>query len=350
MSAQAASIHIGPDAAAAVAGWLANRVSEVDPPLRFELIVGGRSNLTYAVNDRAGRRWVLRRPPLAGVVQSAHDVGREHRIMAALAGTAVPVPRMIGSNDDADLIGAPFYVMDFVDGVVPADRETVERHLEVPARAALAESVVDVLVGLHAVSPAAVGLADLGRGPGYVERQLVRWSAQLERLGDPPSPLMRDVQGRLLASVPSQVDTTIVHGDYRLGNMIVGPDGAVRALLDWELCTLGDPLADLGWLLSSWSPESGGPDPGLSVPTIAEGFPPAEEVLRRYRGRSGRGVHDAGFYIAFGFWRLAAILAGVRARILRGAYGPVGPEADELAARLERCTEAADAAARAAGL
>jgi aminoglycoside phosphotransferase (APT) family kinase protein len=157
---------------------------------------------------------------------------------------------------------------------------------------------------------------------------------------------MRDVVSRLQASVPAQAATTIVHGDYRLGNMIVGGDGTIRAVLDWELCTLGDPLADVGWMLSYWNPEVAEVE---SVPTAAEGFPGADEVLRRYHERSGRPVDDFGFYLAYGYWRLAAILAGVYARTVRGAYGPAGADAEQMAERVVRLTEAADAAARAAG-
>jgi aminoglycoside phosphotransferase (APT) family kinase protein len=336
---------VDPPTAGRIARWLADRGVEVREPLRFAVVPGGRSNLTYRVTDAAGGRWILRRPPLSSLHASAHDVLREHRIMAALRPSAVPVPDMVGAEPRPDLIGAPFFVMAYVDGTVLADQATAERALEPAARARAGESIVDLLATLHAVDPAAVGLADLGRGGDYLGRQLRRWGGQLDRLDDDGR--MRAVLHRLRASPPEQGDVAIVHGDFRPGNMIVGSDGTVRALLDWELCTLGDPLADLGWLLAYWGSGTEVALP-LSVPTRAAGFPSREAVLERYARRSGRAVHDVGYYVAFALWRLAVILAGVRARTRDGAYG--APAADAtLEERVATVVAAADAATRAAG-
>lgn len=330
---------------AAVTRWLAASGVAIEPPLTASLITGGRSNLTYRISDAAGAQWVLRRPPLSGVIASAHDVLREHRIMAALAGTAVPVPVMVAACDDPDVIGVPFFVMDYVDGVVLRDQATAEAQLTEAARAAVGAPLVEALAALHATDPAKVGLASLGQGTGYVGRQLARWERQLERLGIPEDAGMHDVLVRLQAGIPEQRQVTIVHGDFRPGNVIVGPDGRLRALLDWELATLGDPLADLGWLMAYW----GAPGDGLTfpVPTRAAGFEPREQLSARYARLTGRSLSDLSFYLAFALWRLAAIIAGVNARARMGAYGTgLVDVADE---RVKQLTEAARAATEVAG-
>jgi aminoglycoside phosphotransferase (APT) family kinase protein len=330
---------------AAVAGWLATRDVGIEPPLEASLITGGRSNLTYQITDAAGTRWVLRRPPLSGVIASAHDVLREYRIMAALARSEVPVPRMVAACDDEDVIGVPFFVMDYIDGVVPRDQPTAEAQLTEAARAAAGASMVDALAALHAIDPATVGLAGLGKGHGYVSRQLARWERQLESLGVPGDDDMRDVLARLQAGIPEQREVTIVHGDFRPGNVMLGPDGQVRALLDWELGTLGDPLADLGWLMAYW----GAPGDGLPlpVPTRAAGFEPRDQLSARYARQTGRSLDDLDFYLAFALWRMAAIFAGVNARARMGAYGTasVGVADD----RVHKLAAAARAATEVAG-
>jgi aminoglycoside phosphotransferase (APT) family kinase protein len=328
-----------------LAGWLTEHEVAVEPPLNASLIMGGRSNLTYRITDAAGAQWVLRRPPLTGVIASAHDVLREYRIMGALAGTPVPVPAMVAACDDLDVLGAPFFVMDYVEGVVPRDQVTVEAQLTEAARATVGSSLVDALMALHAIDPAQAGLAGLGKGHDYVSRQLVRWERQLERLGVPEDVGMHDVLVRLQTGVPEQRDVTVVHGDFRPGNVIVGPDGQVRALLDWELATLGDPLADLGWFMVYWgTPGDGLP---LTVPTRAAGFERRERLSARYAQMTGRSLDDLDFYLAFSLWRLAAIIAGVNSRARQGAYGavPVGV-ADH---RVEQLVAAAQAATEVAG-
>jgi aminoglycoside phosphotransferase (APT) family kinase protein len=304
-----------------VSAWFAAKVPAARPPLAFELIPGGHSNLTFLVRDAAGAAWVLRRPPLSGVLPSAHDMGREHRIIAALRGTPVPVPAAIGLCQDPSVTGAPFYVMDYVDGVVPRDQATVERTLGLPQRAAATASLVEVLADLHRVDPDAVGLGQLGRREAYVERQLRRWGRQWEQSKTRELPAIEEAGRRLAARVPPQQGSALVHGDYRLDNLIVSPAGRVLAVIDWELCTLGDPLADVGLLLVYWSEPGDELQPLESAPTAVPGFPSRAEVAAAYAAASDLDLGDLDFYVALGYWKLAVILEGVYARALGGAYG-----------------------------
>ena len=315
----AAPPGIEPDATTA---WFAANVPGVRPPLAFHLIPGGRSNLTYLVRDAAGAAWVLRRPPLSGVLPSAHDMGREHRIISALRDTPVPVPEAVGLCPDASVTGAPFYVMSYVDGIVPRDRDAVANTFDERQRAAAAGSLVESLVALHRVDPDEVGLGDLGRRDGYVERQLRRWGRQWEQSKTRELPAIEEVGRRLAARVPPQGPATIVHGDYRLDNVIVSPAGEVLAVIDWELCTLGDPLADVGLLMVYWSEPGDDVLPLGSAPTALPGFPRRDEVAAAYAHSSGRDLSDLEFYIALGYWKLAVILEGVYARSAAGAPDP----------------------------
>ena len=307
---------------AGVTAWFQAEVPDARPPLRFERLPGGRSNLTYRVRDAAGGDFVLRRPPLHGVLQSAHDMAREHRIIAALAATEVPVPAALGLCEDPAVTGAPFYVMAYVDGAVPRDEATVTAAFDEQARAAAADSLVDALVALHGVDPDAVGLGQLGRREGYLERQLRRWKRQLEQSRTRELPVLDEVHRRLEAAVPAQVGPArVVHGDYRLDNVILSPAGRVLAVLDWELCTLGDPLADVGLLLVYWAEPGDTALPLGTAPTRLPGFPPRAALTAAYAARSGRAVDQLDYYMAFGYWKLAVILEGVYARYTAGAYG-----------------------------
>lgn len=304
-----------------VTDWLAERVPELSPPLRFDVIEGGRSNLTYRVADLAENTFALRRPPLSGVLPSAHDMRREHRVISALAGTGVPVPGTIGLCTDHEILGADFYVMDFVTGVVGHDPESIAAALPESARATAGESAVDSLLRLHQVDPDSVGLSDLGRGTGYVAGQLKRWTGQVVSLPIEPIAGLVEMGEQLAGRVPPQRAVTIAHGDYRFGNLMLDPDGQVAAILDWELCTRGDPLADLGWLLSYWSTPSGLDALPMAMPTTAPGFISRDEALARYGAGSDLPMDDVDFYVAFAYWRLGAVLAGVYSRSISGAYG-----------------------------
>ena len=335
--------------AAGVTTWLQAHASDVTPPLHFSLIAGGRSNLTYTVTDSSGARFVLRRPPLGPLLPSAHDMGREHRIMTALAGSPVPVPPVVGLATDESVTGAPFYVMRFVDGLILRDPDVVEPVPE-SVRWAASESLVDVLADLHTVEPDDVGLGDLGRRDGYVERTLRRWRGQWEKSKSREIPLIEELAERLAADIPPAGPARIVHGDYRLDNCIVSADdGAVRAVLDWELCTLGDPLADLGQLLMYWAE----PDDEFSAlfwaPTRAPGFPGRKEVTARYAARSGRDLSDLDFFIALAYWKGACILEGVYVRYASGQYPATDDSWREFETVIPRMAEAADDYARKAG-
>ncbi|MVZ99624.1 phosphotransferase [Actinomadura sp. LD22] len=299
-----------------VGEWLASHVPGLAAPVRFALVSGGRSNLTYRVTDAAGSLYALRRPPTGGVLETAHDMGREWRFISALAGTAVPVAPPLAFCADAAVTGAPFYVMGFVDGTVLADRAAAEE-LAPAARAAACGNLVDVLAALHALDPHEVGLGDMVRRTGFAERQLRRWLHQARQSGADYLPLLVEVHGMLAARVPEQ-GTGVVHGDYRPGNLAFGPDGTVRAVFDWELATSGDALADLGYLVSNWQ-EPGDPagaaPPG---PTTVPGFASRAELAGRYARVSGRDVSGLPYWVAFAHWRSACIGAGVQARYLAG--------------------------------
>ena len=330
-------------AADRVTAWFESHVAGVRPPLRFELITGGHSNLTYRVEDAAGGCYVLRRPPLGAIVATAHDMAREHRIIAALGPTDVPVPPALGLCGDAEVNGAPFYVMAWVDGAVLADAETVEKHFPPAARWRIGESTIEVLAALHRLDPDAVGLGDLGRRENYLARQLRRWRLQWEQTKTRELPLMEEVHAILEAEMPAQVGSAIVHGDYRTGNTITGWDGRIAAVLDWELCTLGDPLADLGYLMNVWTgpgevaPTSRG---ATGTPTSAGGFPDRRWMLERYHQLSGRDPGRVDYYRAFQYWRLAAIVEGVMARYMKGVMGQAA-NVDEFRAQIDAMAAAA---------
>lgn len=319
--------------AAPVTRWMADRIPDLAPPLAFELITGGASNLTFRVTDAEDGRWVLRRPPTGHVLASAHDMTREHRIIAALADTAVPVPPAIGLCQDESVNGADFYVMGFVDGEIVFDLADGEAY-DQAKRGGLAHSLVDTLVDLHAIDPGAVGLGDLGRTEDYCARQLRRWKRQVDEGSDRELPAFQELHSRLAAGIPPQQGAGIVHGDYRLDNCMTGADGRIAAVLDWELCTLGDVLADLAGMVMWW-----GDDPEArgrlgDVPTRADGFGSADDVVERYASRSERDLSDLPWYVAFQHWRLAAISEGVRVRYALGAMGDQErTEADDADAR-----------------
>jgi aminoglycoside phosphotransferase (APT) family kinase protein len=308
----------------AVSAWLEHNVDGATGPFSFQVVAGGHSNLTYVVTAADGRRLVLRRPPLGHLLASAHDMGREHRIISALADTPVPVPAALGYCADPDVTGAPFYVMSYVDGYVLRDRAAVEAALTPEARHRAAHALVETLAAIHGVDIDAVGLSDLARHEGYIARQLKRWYGQWQQSKTRELPAIDQVHDRLLARIPEQGPATIVHGDYRLDNTIVGSDGEVAAVLDWEICTLGDPMADVGLLQVYWT--GPGDDASAwtsSTATTAPGFPDRDELLAAYAGVSGRDLTSIDFYVAFAYWKLACISEGVYARYRAGAKGDV---------------------------
>jgi aminoglycoside phosphotransferase (APT) family kinase protein len=316
--------HVGVDVPA-VSAWLEANVAGAVAPFSFELIAGGHSNLTYRVVGEDGHALVLRRPPLGHLLASAHDMGREHRVIAALARTPVPVAPARGFCADVDVSGAPFYIMDFVEGHVIRDRVAAETLLEPAARATAGTDLVDTLAAIHAVDIEAVGLADLGRHEGYIARQLKRWYGQWQQSQTRPLRAVDEVHDLLSSQIPEQGPACIVHGDYRLDNTILHPTvpGRIVAVLDWEMSTLGDPLTDLGTLLAYWSEATD--DAVLAAArvmapvTAADGFPSRAEVVERYAARTGFDVSGIEWYQAFAYFKLAVVCQGIAARAAGGA-------------------------------
>ena len=308
---------------ARVSAWLASEIPDAVGPFTFELIAGGRSNLTYRVTGSDGTELVLRRPPLGHVLATAHDMAREHKIITGVGLTDVPVAPALGLCTDESVNGAPFYVMGYVDGLV-LDSPAAGEAIPVENRTRAAESLIDVLVRLHAVEPDDVGLGDLGKRADYLGRQLRRWSIQWEQSKTRELPEMEQLAALLASRKPDQVHTGIVHGDYRLGNCLVSrTTGQVSAVLDWELCTLGDLMADVGYILVYYS------DPGSSWrrendPSGSDGFPTRASLLARYATATGRDLGGVGYYEAFSCWRLACIGEGVLARYRAGVMGDDG--------------------------
>jgi aminoglycoside phosphotransferase (APT) family kinase protein len=329
--------------------WFSEHVPGAVPPLAFERIAGGRSNLTYAVADDAGTRWALRRPPLGKRLASAHDMAREHRIISALQETDVPVPPIVGLCQDESVNGAPFFVMEFVEGPILRSRSEAEQTFDEAQRRSIGERVVDTLVAIHDTDPDRVGLGDLGRREDYVARQLRRWHGQWVKSKTHEVPLIDDVHSRLEARIPEQGPATIVHGDYRLDNMILSEAGEVAAVVDWELCTLGDPLADLGMLLVYWSEAGDELTPLFEAPTTAAGFLARNEVRDRYARLSGRDVSGIDFYVALAWWKLGIILQGVYARSAAGQYGKPDEGIERFANIVDQLAQAADDAVRRLG-
>lgn len=311
--------------------WLETCVPDLKPPLTSTLIAGGRSNLTYRVSDASGGCVVLRRPPARIEVKGAHDVAREFRIQQALSRRSrVRVATPIALCEDEDLIGVPFSVMAFVDGLVVRDSASAAA-LDERARHRASHALVDELGELHRACPVELGLGHLGRAEGYLARQLRRWSAQIHG-ESATATLLREGHLRLIRRLPPQQRISLLHGDFRLDNVILSPAGDIRAVLDWELSTQGDPLADLGWLMLYWKPEPQLADV-LPRGSELEGFPVAEDLLARYTADTGLDLTELPYYLAFAAWRLAIITLGVAARYRGGARAgselPVARLADD---------------------
>lgn len=307
---------------AAVLHWLAaNTADVIDQTATARLITGGRSNLTYLLDD--GRRQVVvRRPPLGHVLATAHDMGREYRIISALADTAVPVPVAHGLCTDIAIEGAPFYAMSFVDGLIVRADTVVTAGLTEPDRHQLAASMMTVLADLHEVDVEEAGLSDFGRPVGFMGRQMSRWSKQLDASRSREIAGIDRLRDDLAARVPEGSGGGIVHGDYRLDNLVVAPPSAddalsVRGVLDWEMATLGDPLADLGLLLAYWDVLSAMDNRVVQNVGVAQGFPDGETLVGWYENQRSSADLDRSelpWYKAFGLFKLAVILEGIHYR------------------------------------
>jgi len=306
-----------------VAAFFRDNVAGGDCDLEFDLISGGKSNITYLVRG-GGHEWVLRRPPLGHVLPTAHDMAREFRVLSALADTGVPVPRTVALCADATVNDAPFYVMQYTPGVVALIDLPEGYATTTDERRRMCEALIDTLVRLHAVDYRAVGLADFGRPEGYLERQVRRWSQQWERSKTGELAEIEALIPRLSAALPTSPPPTIVHGDYRLGNMALDPKdpGRIVAVFDWEMSTLGDPLADLGYTLIYWV-EAGDAFSTSSVGTASAftaqpGFLTRAQLIEEYARRSGRDVSAVDYYQVLALYKLAIISEGIYARFLQG--------------------------------
>ena len=336
---------------AEVTSWMVDHIEEISTPLTFTLIAGGRSNLTFRVEDGEGRQWALRRPPLHHVLPTAHDMSREYRLLHSLFPAGIPVPATVGLCTDESVNERPFYVMEFVEGRILRTAAEAEAAFDVATRRAVGDYMAETLAALHDVDPDAVGLGDLGRHDGYIERQLKRWRGQYDQMqveGVDHGAIVERVSDELARRIPPQQRTSVVHGDYRMDNVVLAGNGEVRAILDWEICTLGDPLADLGLLMVYWAE----PTDAMAVlghsPTTAPGFSTRAQVLERYTEVSDLDVSGVGYYTAFGYWKLGCILQGVYARYVAGAgagdQGSVDGYPEQIRRLFEMAGEALEAA------
>lgn len=332
----------------AIVEWIASLGIGAQRPVSFTRVGAGQSNLTFLVEDGAGHRWILRRPPMGKLLASAHDVAREHRILSGLQGTDVPVPVVHGLCVDPAITDAPIMLMDFVDGRVLDSLVAVE-DVDTRTRHRIGTSLATTLGRVHAVDLESSGLVDLASHKPYAQRQLRRWHQQWERSRTRDLPLVDDLATRLSANVPEQGELSLVHGDFHLMNVITDPDqGEVSAVLDWELSTLGDPLADVGGLLAYWPQADDEVKTGFAGPSLP-GFPSREELVQSYAQSTGRDVGAIGFWYVLGLWKIAIIAEGVLRRIIddprnTAVSGRIDPTLiDDLMAR-------ADLEARAVGL
>ncbi|HET7443154.1 MAG TPA: phosphotransferase family protein [Solirubrobacterales bacterium] len=322
---------------AAVSEWVTARVPGVRGPLRFSAVGNGRSNLTYLAEDGHGGAVIVRRPPLGEALQSAHDVGREHRVLSALHPLGQPVPRPLALCDDVGVTGAPFFVMEKVPGVLVDDAAAATR-LDPEPRARAGHAVAETLAALHEVDSVAAGLGEMARGEDHAARQLRRWSRQWEACRTRELALVEEVGERLAAAIPAQQQTTLVHGDYTPNNLLISPGGEVAAILDWELWTLGDPIADLAWLSIWWPADSARSPLGYEPPSAAAGMARIDKLIVIYCQRTGRGLDRLRFWTALSYWKLAIIIEGVYRRWLDDpanggeSAGRIRPRADLMVA------------------
>ena len=297
--------------------WFADEGPGAAGPLTASLIAGGKSNLTYVVTDGVSE-WVVRRPPLGHVLATAHDMGREHRVMSALGDTPVPVPVTYGLCEDASVLGAPFYVMERVAGT-PYRRASELAALGEARTRTISTRLVDTLAALHQVDPFEVDLGDFGKPEGYLARQVSRWKKQLDASYTRDLPAADQLYAELAADVPAESAAGIVHGDFRLDNVLVDDHDRITAVLDWEMATLGDPLADLALMLM-YHRLGGHAGGGLAVTdaSVAPGFLSEDDVIERYAQGSERDLSRFGFHLGLAAFKLAAILEGIHYRYLQG--------------------------------
>lgn len=319
-----------------IEGWLST-VTDLDPPISWERLPGGHSNLTYLLTDTAGRELVIRRPPQGQLLPKAHDMWREYRIIDGLWQTAVPVAEPIAYCDDRKIAETHFYVMGKVDGEALYEGEDVRAWLAEPARATAGESFIDVLAALHSVDPNDVGLTELGRHDGYVARQLRTWYGSWTASIDAAAhddPRVHELHDLFAAGIPEQGPARIVHGDYGPHNCMFSRNGSVTGVLDWEIATLGDPIADFAYSINAWIEPGDEGVYGADPPTALPGFPSRDHLIERYASATGADLSNLPFYRAFNSWKTACILHGVYARYRAGQKSTDGVDIDTMFARI----------------
>ena len=322
----------------AVEAWIKDNIPALKPPFRWTRLEGGHSNLTYKLDDANGTEAVIRRPPQGQLLPKAHDMSREWALISALGPTSVPVPAALGFCESPDVTGAWFYVMGCINGRPLYNNEETLEWVPEDRRILLANSFVDVLADLHALDPDEIGLGDLGKRDSYVGRQLKTWyrswNSSIEG-ADYDDPRAHELQQYFLDHLPEQEKARVVHGDYGLHNCLTGPDSTVAAVVDWEISTLGDPLADLAYALNFF------PDPTDQIPiapeaaTAVPGFPPRSDMAARYAARTGRDLSHLDYYTGFNRWKSACIVHGVYARYMEGKKSSEGIDLPHMRSRIE---------------
>ena len=330
---------------AAVEAWIRDHTDRLQPPLKWTRLEGGHSNLTYRLDDAAGNRAVIRRPPQGELLPKAHDMSREWALISALGPTPVPVAEAIAFCESPDVTGAWFYIMGLVEGRPLYNRMDTEAWVPEERREGLAHSFIDVLADLHSVDPDAVGLGELGKKEDYVGRQLKTWyrswTSSIEG-ADLDDPRAHEIQRFLLENTPDQGPARVVHGDYGLHNVLIGPDSTVAAVVDWEISTLGDPLADLAYALN-WFQEPGEEAQRPDAATAVPGFPSRMQLAARYGERTGRDLSRLDYYFGFNHWKSACIVHGVYARYCEGKKSTDGIDLDEMRGRISKSLDASEA-------
>jgi aminoglycoside phosphotransferase (APT) family kinase protein len=319
-----------------VTAWLLERVPGFVAPLRWTKLEGGHSNFTYRVDDAVGRSLVVRRPPLGELLPTAHDMGREFTVISALWPTPVPVPEPLAYTDDRAITGAQFYAMSWVEGRSLYTAAETSEHLAVEARARTGPSFIDTLAALHSLNPDEIGLGGLGKRSSYVGRQLHRWYESWAASKDRELPDVDRLYRFLVDRLPEQTKVSVVHGDYGLHNCRVASDGHIAAVVDWEISTLGDPMADLAYCINAWveSPEESATRDG--APTTLPGFCSRQELIDRYSDRTSIDLGQIEYYRCFNHWKSVCILQGVYARYLHGQKSTEGVGLEDFPSRIER--------------
>ena len=330
-----------------VEAWVRENVPSLAPPFTWTRLLGGHSNLTYEIVDTNGKKAVIRRPPQGQLLPKAHDMSREWALISSLGPTDVPVPEALGFCESPDVTGAWFYIMGHIDGHPLYNADDTNLWIPEDCRAVLGDSFMDVLAALHSVDPDEVGLGDLGKKDSYVGRQLKTWyrswnaSVEPAQLDDPRA---HELQQYFVDNLPDQGPARVVHGDYGCHNCLFGSDGRIAAVVDWEISTLGDPLADLAYALNQWAQVDDELAPGANPPTAMEGFKTRDELAARYAEKTGRDLSKLNYYIGFNRWKSAAIVHGVYARYMEGKKSTEGIDLDELRGRIILSLDRAEAA------